>query len=701
MLVFTLAAAGVTVFVMLGLFAVPAIDACRADQRGLVECIRNLIGSRFDLPVAGRPLVPALAESPELAPIPPADETPALPPAVEDAEPRLAELPADARPPELARSLGPAPKSTVGAFPAADVPNVAPRPVGAVEVPAADTADTMARDPGLSPPALPRVLAAALDAFDPALLEPPPADSPDLPPDAPHGDVPPSLAPASSDAVVETDYVSAGAEPPALPGLSPPVAPPALAAALDAFDPGLLLPAAPAVPRQPEGEAVIDTPMLAEAPAAWPIEPNGPEPDASAIDDAPLLPDLPPPLPPSDWAALAAFDAELPVPTPVSVPDLPEGEAVVDAPVLAEALAPPLEPADLAPDVSAVVATPRLPDLSPPVTPPALAAALDAVDPALLAPLAEAPVPDPVAPPAAAIEDVTEVAATPDEPPSATLPDLLPVPMLPPTIDAVERDGSAAFVAGDGPAGARMRLYVDGLLVGESPVEAGRWLVEGEDMLALPQHLLRVEAVDPASGEVLSSAAISLELQQPAVIEAPREDLSPLAPESPPDAAVSALAAPLVDLPGEEDGAPALHPASPDGDLPVVDPPALPPIRPVVPAAESASVTILGAPQAGTVLELAPLTPTVPAVVASFALSSPGTSVPRLRAVSFGDPGAGRFVSGKAIIRRGDTLWDIAHRYYGRGVRFSVIYRANRDLIARPGRIYPGQVFDLPLVYDD
>ena len=27
--------------------------------------------------------------------------------------------------------------------------------------------------------------------------------------------------------------------------------------------------------------------------------------------------------------------------------------------------------------------------------------------------------------------------------------------------------------------------------------------------------------------------------------------------------------------------------------------------------------------------------------------------------------------------------------------------RANRELIARPGRIYPGQVFELPLVYDD
>ena len=71
-----------------------------------------------------------------------------------------------------------------------------------------------------------------------------------------------------------------------------------------------------------------------------------------------------------------------------------------------------------------------------------------------------------------------------------------------------------------------------------------------------------------------------------------------------------------------------------------------------------------------------------------------------LRAVPSGDPGAGRFVTGKAIIRRGDTLWDIAHRYYGRGIRFDTIYRANRDRIARPSRIYPVQVFEIPLVYE-
>ncbi|HHY48715.1 MAG TPA: LysM peptidoglycan-binding domain-containing protein [Alphaproteobacteria bacterium] len=74
--------------------------------------------------------------------------------------------------------------------------------------------------------------------------------------------------------------------------------------------------------------------------------------------------------------------------------------------------------------------------------------------------------------------------------------------------------------------------------------------------------------------------------------------------------------------------------------------------------------------------------------------------VPRLYARPT-DPDYTRFSTGKVIIRRGDTLWDISRRVYGRGIEYWRIYRANRDVIRRPGRIYPGQVFDLPDVLDD
>ena len=51
---------------------------------------------------------------------------------------------------------------------------------------------------------------------------------------------------------------------------------------------------------------------------------------------------------------------------------------------------------------------------------------------------------------------------------------------------------------------------------------------------------------------------------------------------------------------------------------------------------------------------------------------------------------------GAVIIRRGDSLWRISRRVYGRGIRYSTIYLANQDQISDPNRIWPGQVFSVP-----
>lgn len=48
------------------------------------------------------------------------------------------------------------------------------------------------------------------------------------------------------------------------------------------------------------------------------------------------------------------------------------------------------------------------------------------------------------------------------------------------------------------------------------------------------------------------------------------------------------------------------------------------------------------------------------------------------------------------IIRRGDNLWRISRRMYGRGVRYTTIYLANETQIADPNLILPGQVFSVP-----
>ncbi len=50
------------------------------------------------------------------------------------------------------------------------------------------------------------------------------------------------------------------------------------------------------------------------------------------------------------------------------------------------------------------------------------------------------------------------------------------------------------------------------------------------------------------------------------------------------------------------------------------------------------------------------------------------------------------------FVQPGNSLWRIARRTYGRGIRYSVIYEANREQIRDPSLIYPGQVFMVPRV---
>ena len=47
-------------------------------------------------------------------------------------------------------------------------------------------------------------------------------------------------------------------------------------------------------------------------------------------------------------------------------------------------------------------------------------------------------------------------------------------------------------------------------------------------------------------------------------------------------------------------------------------------------------------------------------------------------------------------IKKGDTLWGIAKKYYGKGSLYTKIYNANKDKIKNPNLIYPGQVIKIP-----
>ncbi len=51
---------------------------------------------------------------------------------------------------------------------------------------------------------------------------------------------------------------------------------------------------------------------------------------------------------------------------------------------------------------------------------------------------------------------------------------------------------------------------------------------------------------------------------------------------------------------------------------------------------------------------------------------------------------------GQVVVQPGQNLWRLARRAYGAGIRYTVIFLANRDQIRDARLIYPGQVFSTP-----
>lgn len=47
-------------------------------------------------------------------------------------------------------------------------------------------------------------------------------------------------------------------------------------------------------------------------------------------------------------------------------------------------------------------------------------------------------------------------------------------------------------------------------------------------------------------------------------------------------------------------------------------------------------------------------------------------------------------------VKKGDTLWGIAKKYYGNGAQYKKIYNANKSIIKNPDLIYVGQKFLIP-----
>lgn len=47
-------------------------------------------------------------------------------------------------------------------------------------------------------------------------------------------------------------------------------------------------------------------------------------------------------------------------------------------------------------------------------------------------------------------------------------------------------------------------------------------------------------------------------------------------------------------------------------------------------------------------------------------------------------------------VKKGDTLWKIAEKYYGDGNLYKTIFEANRDILKKPDVIQVGQKLQIP-----
>lgn len=254
----------------------------------------------------------------------------------------------------------------------------------------------------------------------------------------------------------------------------------------------------------------------------------------------------------------------------------------------------------------------------------------------------------------------TEKPATPPQGGASAAPsELQPAKPAPPAaapviaVEAVEIEGRKVFVAGTAPAGAYLRAYANEILLGDTKATPeGRFLIETERDLKVGDYIVRIDQLSPNGDKVIARATVPFKREAGESVAA----VAPAKPASPAPQATQQGAA--AEAP-QSAAVAAVEPAAPAATAPAA---------PQKPADAPAATADKAAAPADTA--------TQPAEVAT---------APQLEASASG-----------VIIRRGDTLWRISKRVYGRGTRYSTIYSANRQQIADPNRIWPGQVFRVP-----
>jgi nucleoid-associated protein YgaU len=292
---------------------------------------------------------------------------------------------------------------------------------------------------------------------------------------------------------------------------------------------------------------------------------------------------------------------------------------------------------------------------------------------------------------------VPPLVATPSPAPTAQpggAPAMPAAPDRTPSFDIVRIDPDGqAVIAGRAAPGDRVRVLDGDKPIGEVTADQrGEWVVVPTAPIAPGDRQLALEATRPNGADPVRSRDV-VGLSVPAPATGNKGAVAVLLPE---DAAKPAQALQLP-LPAPGAGPLRLDTAEFDGNDRLAlaghaDPGARLNVyagnRPLGTAtADGAGKWSLTAPR--------------PATTGAFELrldqlAADGTVAHRI-AAPFAPPAGAVLAEGSNyVVKRGNSLWWIARRTLGQGVRYTAIYSANRKLIRDPNLIYPGQVFKLP-----
>ncbi len=243
-------------------------------------------------------------------------------------------------------------------------------------------------------------------------------------------------------------------------------------------------------------------------------------------------------------------------------------------------------------------------------------------------------------------------------------------------IEAVEIDGPTVFVAGAAAPGTKLRVYANEILLGDTEASAqGRFLIEVNRDLPVGDYIIRADALASNGADVVMRAAVPFTRSAGEKLAAVAVPVAPRLPDEAPQIETVVPASGSTDSSVE---------ASTEQDTTQA-------------AAADSSAQNTG--QSGTQQAASANSESEATLAPTDQSASTETASAQVQGTTLDQPLTP--VENSVVIRRGDTLWHISRRVYGRGIKYTTIYRANEDQIRDPDMIWPGQVFALPEKADD